>query len=215
MEVKELITQLNLTKTTGPNGIPTTILHLIKNEVCKPLSKIYNLSVTSGTHPEELKYVNAIPIHKKGSRILLSNYRPISLLSNLNKIFEKIIYSRPFRFLEKYNCIYELQYGFRPRHSTTHALINITERIRETLDNKKPVSGAFVDLQKAFDTVNHHILLKKLEYYGIRGTINAWFKSYIYNRKQTVIINESEEKNLKAWCSPRKCTMSTIVSALY
>ena len=148
MEVKELITQLNLTKVTGPNGIRTKILHLIKNEVCKPLSKIYKLSVTSGTHPEKLKYVNAIPIHKKGSRILLSNYRPISLLSNLNKIFEKIIYNRLFRFLEKYNCIYELQYGFRPKHSTTHALINITERILEALDNMKPVSGVFVDLPK-------------------------------------------------------------------
>ena len=129
MEVKELITQLNLTKATGPNGILTKILHLIKNEVCKPLSKIYNLSVTSGTHPEKHKYVNTIPIHKKGSRILLSNYRPISLLSNLNKIFEKIIYIRLFRFLAKYNCIYELQYGFKPKHSITHALINITERI--------------------------------------------------------------------------------------
>ena len=92
------------------------------------------------------------------------------------------------------------------QNTTTHALINITERIQEALDNKKPVSGVF-------DT-DHHILLKKLEYYGIRGTINAWFKSYLYNRKQTVIINghESEEK---AWCSPRKCTRSTIVSALY
>ena len=95
--------------------------------------------------------------------------------------------------------IYELQYGFRPKHSTTHALINITERIREALDNKKlPVSGVFVDLQKAFDTVNHHILLIKLKYYGIRGTINAWFKSYLYNCKHTVIINghESEEKSM-------------------
>ena len=192
MEVKTIIAQLNVSKATGPNGVPTKILHLINNEVCKPLSKIYNLAVMSETHPEKLKFVNAIPIHKKGSRILLSNYRPISLLSNLNKIFEKIIFKRLYNFLEKYNCIYELQYGFRAKHSTTHALINITERIRDALDNNKPVSGVFVDLQKAFDTVNHSILLSKLEHYGIRGPINGWFKSYLYKRKQSVIINGYE-----------------------
>ena len=142
----------------------------------------------SGTHPEKLKFVNAVPVHKKGSRILLSNYRPISLLSNLNKIFEKIIFNRLYQFLEKYNCIYELQFGFRSKHSTIHALINITERIREALDNNKLASGIFVDLQKAFDTVNHNILIKKLEYYGIRGSINERFKEYLYKRKQTVII---------------------------
>ena len=130
MEVKELISQLNLSKASRPNGIPTKILQLIKNEVCKPLSKIYNLSVMSGSHPLKLKFVNAIPIHKKGSRIIISNYRPISLLSNLNKIFEKLIFNRLFFFLEKYDCIYELHYGFSTKHSTTHALINITESIK-------------------------------------------------------------------------------------
>ena len=196
--MKELISQLNPSKATGPNGIPTKILQLLKNEVCKPLSIIYNLSVMSRSHPQRLKFVNAIPIHKKGSRILLSNYRPISLLSNLNKIFEKIIFKRLYSFLEKYECLYELQYGFRAKHSTTHALINITENIREALDSKKPVTSVFVDLQKAFDTVNHKILLSKLEYYGIRGSINAWFKSYLYKRRQKVTINgfESEIKLL-------------------
>ena len=152
----------------------------------------------SGSHPQRLKFVNTIPIHKKGSRILLSNYRPISLLSNLNKIFEKIIFKRLYSFLEKYECLYELQYGFRAKHPTTHALINITENIREALHSKKPVSSVFVDLQKPFDTVNHKILLSKLEYYGTRGSINAWFKSYLYKRRQIVTINgfESEIKLL-------------------
>ena len=127
------------------------------------------------THPEKLKFVNAIPIHRKGSWILLSNYRSISLLSNLNKIFEKIIFKCLSCFLEKYNYIYELQFGFRAKHSTTHALINITERISEALDNNKLVSGVLVDLQKSFDTVNNTILLSKLEYYGIRGPIKGWF----------------------------------------
>ena len=193
-EEKTLIAKLNISKATGPNGVPTEILQLINNEVCEPLSKIYNLAVMSETHPEKLKFVNAIPIHKKGSHILLSNYMPISLLSNLNNIFEKIIFNRLYCFLEKYDCIYELQYGFRAKHSTTHALINITERVRVALDNNQPVSGVFVDLQKAFDTVNHTILLSKLEYYGIRGSIKGWFESYLHKRKQSVIINGYESE---------------------
>ena len=144
----------------------------------------------SETHPEKLKFVKAIPIHKKGSRILLSNYRPISL----NMIFEKVIFKRLYCFLVKYNCIYELRYGLRAKHSTTHALINIPERIREALDNNKPVSGVFVGLQKAFDTVNHTILLNKLEYYGIRGLIKGWFKSCLHKRKQSVIVNGYESE---------------------
>ena len=129
-----------------------------------------------------------IPIFKKGSRLLVSNYRPISLLSNLNKILEKIVHSRVYSFLEDLNCIYSLQFGFRKKHSTNHALIEITETIRQALDNKKFACGIFVDLQKAFDTVNHDILVAKLEHYGIRGSANQWFASYLKNRTQFVSI---------------------------
>ena len=99
------------------------------------------------------------------------------------------MYARVYKFLNKFNCIYNLQFGFREKHSTNHALINITESIRSALDNDKTVCGIFVDLQKAFDTVNHEILIEKLNYYGIRGTANSWFKSYLNNRKQFVSIN--------------------------
>jgi hypothetical protein len=99
-----------------------------------------------------------IPVFKKGSRLTVSNYRPISLLSNINKIFEKIIFNRVYSFLEKQKSIYEHQYGFRKKHSTIHALISITEKIRDALDNKSLAIGVFIDFQKAFDTVNHEIL---------------------------------------------------------
>ena len=133
-----------------------------------------------------MKISKTIPIFKKGSRLLVSNYRPISLLSNLNKILEKIIHERIYKFLEDYQCIYSLQFGFRKKHSTNHALIDITETIRQALDNKKFACGIFVDLQKAFDTVNHGILIDKLEHYGIRGTANNWFASYLKNCSQFV-----------------------------
>ena len=99
------------------------------------------------------------------------------------------MFSRVYKFIEKYKCIYELQFGFREKHSTNHALINITETIKSALDNNKTVCGIFVDLQKAFDTVNHEILLEKLKHYGIRGIANEWFTTYLTNRKQFVSIN--------------------------
>ena len=194
-EVLYLINQLIVTKATGPNGIPTKIFQMIGNIVCTPLSKIYNISVLGGCHPNKLKFLNVIPIFKKGSRLSISNYRPISLLSNLNIIFEKIMYKRIYSFLEKYECLYELQFGFRAKHSTVHTLINITEKIRSALDNNKVACGIFIDLQKAFDTVNHEILLTKLDYYGFRGNIKNWFRSYLYERKQNVIINGFKSKS--------------------
>ena len=197
-EVYLLVEQLNPSKGTGPNGINTEILKLINHLICDTLCKIFNMCITSGKHPDKLKLAHAIPIFKKGSRLLVSNYRPISLLSNLNKILEKIMHKRIYAFLEKYQILYELQFGFRTGFSTTHALIHMTEAIRSALDSGSVTCGIFVDFQKAFDTVNHDILLKKLEHYGFRGVINNWFRSYLTDRKQKVVINgfESESKLL-------------------
>ena len=172
---------------------------MFKSDISIPLSKIFNLSMRTGAHPDCLKLAMVVPIHKKGSKLEVGNYRPISLLSNINKLLEKIIHERTYNFLEKYNCIYKYQYGFRRSHSTNHALIEITEKVRKALDSGKFACGIFVDLQKAFDTVNHDILLNKLEHYGLRGTSKSWFKSYLDNRKQLVSINgvDSETKLMK------------------
>ena len=145
-EVKNLLTSLNPKKASGPNSIPTSILHLLANDICKPLSIIFNLSFNSGEYPDMLKIASAIPIFKKDSKLIVSNYRPISLLSNINKILEKLMFTRVYEFLEKHKCIYKLQFGFRSKHSTNHALINITETVRNALDSKKIAAGIFVDL---------------------------------------------------------------------
>ena len=105
------------------------------------------------------------------------------------------MFSRLYKFLETFNCIYKLQFGFRGKHSTNHALISITEQIREALDNNKFAVGIFVDVQKAFDTVNHTILLRKLEYYGVRDISNEWFRSYLLDRQQYVSINGFDSKH--------------------
>ena len=195
-EIILIIDSLENSKATGPNSIPTEILKLIKPNICYPLKKIINVSFATGVYPDQLKIAKVIPIFKnKGDLLIASNYRPISLLSNINKIFEKLVYSRLYSFLTLHNCIYELQFGFRSKHSTNHALLSITEKVREALDDSNYACGIFIDLQKAFDTVDHQILLKKLDHYGVRGLSNKWFKSYLTNRQQFVSINGFNSNN--------------------
>ena len=192
-EVSDIIKNLNSKKSVGPHSIPSIILKDIETVISKPLAEIINISFSSGLYIENLKLSKVIPVYKeKGDVLECSNYRPISLLANINKIVEKLMHSRLYSFLTISNCIYDLQFGFRKEHSTTHALIDLTEDIRETVDNNMFAIGVFVDLQKAFDTVDHTILLSKLDHYGIRGVANDWFKSYLRNRKQSVFINGKE-----------------------
>ena len=109
----------NPRKAIGPNSIPTDILHILKKDISYPLSIIFNLSLSTGVHPDLLKIAKTIPTYKKGSKLITGNYRPISLLSNLNKILEKLMFNRVYKFLEDKKCIYNLQFGFRNKHSTT------------------------------------------------------------------------------------------------
>ena len=172
------------------HSIPHKILMLIYKTFSIILSKLINLSFENGIYFERLKISQVIPIYKNSDDPLdMNNYRPISLLSNINKIVEKIMHTRLSSFLEKQNNIYIKQYGFRKNHSTIHALINLTEHVKQALDNNEFACGIFIDLKKAFDTVSHSILLKKLHHYGIRGISNAWFESYLTNRTQLVSLN--------------------------
>ena len=178
IELIDIINTFSIQKATGPHSIPSDIFHLIKLNVVEPLESIINLLFVKGIYIENLKISKIIPVYKrKGSPLDYNNYRPISLLSNINKLIEKLMYKRLYTFLSKYNCIYDLQFGFRNGHSTNHALLDLTEDIRNALDNNIFAVGIFIDLQKAFDTVDHNILLKKLHYYGIRGIANDWFRS--------------------------------------
>ena len=144
----------------------------MKNYISQQLSDIFNKAFSTGQFPPVLKIAKIIPIHKKQSRVDYTNYRPISLLPNIEKIIEKLMYKRLSNFLDINNLIYSLQFGFQAKYSTTHALIYLTESIRQSLDEGRFGCGIFVDLQKAFDTVDHKILLHKFEHYGIRGICN-------------------------------------------
>ena len=186
-EVTAMLKALNSSKSCGPSSVPTNILKNNANILCSPLKMIINNSFAEGKFPDLLKIASVCPIFKKGDRNKCENYRPISLLSNLSKIFERAMHTRLYSFLDTNSSLYDLQFGFRHKFSTNHALLSITEKIRDNLDNKTFSCGVFVDLEKAFDTVNHHILLKKLEHYGIRGPALGWFSSYLSSRKQLVV----------------------------
>ena len=184
-EVKNLILSLNDKKAYGPGSIPTEVMKLIVHTLSEYISQIINISLSTGTYPNCLKNATIVPVHKKETKLELSNYRPISLLSNISKIFEKILHVSFYSFLNV-NKKKNLQFGFRSKHNTNQALIQLTEKIRVVIDSNEYACGVFVDLQKAFDTVEHSILLKKLDHYGIRGIANDWFKSYLSNRSQHV-----------------------------
>ena len=147
-----------------------------------------------------MKIVKVIPIHKGGSTQDVNNYRPISLLFIFDKIIENIMHKHLYVFLENHNILFQNQFGFRRNNSSVYALAQITEIINESIDKGKYGCGIFIDLRKAFDTVNHGILLKKLEHCGIRGNMLDWFQSYLSDHKQYVDINGKSSELLDITC---------------
>ena len=162
---------------------------------CYPLRKIFNKSIEIGRYPDGMKLAKVVPIFKKGPMYISDNYRPISLLSIFNKIFEKILHRNLMKFLERHNILFMYQFGYRKLHSTTIALIEITDKIKKLLDEGNYVIGIYLDLTEAFDTVNHQILLNKLWRYGIRGHTNDLFRSYLTNRRQYTCTNGKKINN--------------------
>ena len=194
-EVLKIINSLP-NKATGPASIPLKMLYVVADIIVFPLCHIINVSFSTGIFPDKLKVAKVLPLHKGGSTQDLNNFRPISLLSIFDKIIEKLMHKRLYEFLEHNNILFENQFGFRKNNSTVYALMEITERIKESIDNGKFGCGIFIDLKKAFDTVNHKILLTKLEHYGVRDVLLNWFESYLTGRKQYVFYN-GESSDLK------------------
>ena len=139
-------------------------------------------------YPTNLKIAKVVALHKKGPSDNPTNYGPISLLSVFSKILGKLMHKRLDDFLNISNVIHPLQFGFRQKHSTTHALTSLTEKIKQTIDKGNYGCGVFIDLKKAFDTVNHSILLKELKHYGVRGIPLQWFWYCVSGRKQQVSV---------------------------
>ena len=178
------------TKTSaGHDGISLKLLKYLFPALSKPLCLVINQSLLTGIYPDKLKIAKAIPLLKKDDTLLMDNYRPISLLSSISKLFEKVVSNQVSEYFMKNNLFHDGKYGFRDSHSTELANIELADRIISALDEKQLPVTIYMDLSKAFDTLDHDTLLKKLNYYGISDTTLEWFRSYLSHRSQYVELN--------------------------
>lgn len=189
-EVGKIIDNLNPNSGSGVDGVSTKAIKCLKNVIVDDLTKCINKCLDEGTFPKSLKIAKVTPVYKSGTKSDPGNYRPISVLPVISKIYEKILYDRLKKFLESKNFLYKKQYGFRPNSNTLAATVDLVTQIKTKIDQKQITLGVFVDLKKAFDTVSHDLLLKKLKNIGITETAHDIFKSYLSDRYQMVKIGE-------------------------
>ena len=173
-------------KKSGIDLVSTKILKSSSNNILFALSHVFNLSLSKGEFINDFKIAKVCPVFKKGNAKDINNYRPISLLFNISKILEKIMYGRLYSFLDQNHFFLHQQFGFRKNHSTSHALALLTYKITESLANKTSTLRVFLDLLKAFDTFHHSALLSKVKHSRIRGIALDWLKSYLTERSQQV-----------------------------
>jgi hypothetical protein len=188
-EVLSNITQLKTKTSCGPDELPNHVLKLAAKQIAVPLSHIINLSLHTGVFPEELKHGIITPIHKGGPTDIPSNYRPIVVLSGISKLFERTVKTRMVDFLASRKLLSDSQFGFREKLSTEIALNKMVDTIIQKIDNKQKTIGIFLDVKKAFDTVDNKILLQKLNAYGFRGITLNWFASYLKDRPVQTKVN--------------------------
>ena len=174
----------------GSDDITPSMLKHVNEYIAEPLTYICNLSFSNGLFPSKLKIAKVVPIYKKGDRALFSNYRPVSVLPAISKLLERLMYNRLYDFIVRYDLLSDNQFGFRKNHSTYMAISMLLEKFHKSVDDNKCMVGVFIDLSRAFDTISHDILLKKLYQYGIRGTALNWIENYLTDRTQFVSYNK-------------------------
>ena len=192
-DVLNVIATLDEHKATGLDDVSSIFIKKLSLFLCEPLSVLINRSFSQTIVPKSWKRANVTPIQKLKGDKSLNNYRPISVLSTISKIAERIVHSQLITHLEDNSLLSDSQSGFRANHSTQD-LLHVTDSWRKLIEKKNYVGAVFLDLSKAFDLVNHQILLSKLPFYGIEGSALKWFKCYLQDREQRVVIDRKQSQ---------------------
>ena len=197
--VRKIISDLCTKDSYGHDGISTKLLKYISNKNCKPQTLVVNQCLQTGIFPDNMKLAKVIPIYKKGDSSNMSNYRPISKLPSISKIIERIVFNQLNTYFHKHKLLNTNQYGFRSKHSTELAALHVVDEVINDLDRNSVPLNIYLDLSKAFDTLDHTILLSKLHYYGISNLELNFFKNYLFNRHQYVQMGTTKStlKNIK------------------
>jgi hypothetical protein len=191
-DIDLIIRQLKSKFSTGHDDISSSLIKSLRTELINPLTLIANQMINTSIFPDSLKIAKIKPLHKKGPIDKCANYRPISLLPSISKILEKIILKQIDSHFTVNNLYFNSQYGFRKKHSTEHAIIELTDRLITSLDRNNTPTSIFIDLTKAFDCIDHDILLTKLKHYNIQNKAHDLCRHYLSNRQQYITLNDTQ-----------------------
>ena len=215
-EVEKILLSFKSKVSTGPDNTSAKLIKLSFFAIVPTITKLINRCIHEGYFPSCLKIARVMPLYKDGDANVFENYRPISLLHPLAKIFERALYNRMVSYIKKFNLLSPNQFGFREKFKTVDALACLVEQIRVCLDEKIPSTCVFIDLKKAFDTIDHEILLSKLDDYGFRGPIFSVIRSFLSNRKQFVQIGNEKSSLKDILCGvPQGSVLGPLLFILY
>ena len=210
------IDNLENKNSSGHDGISNTLLKTIKNDISQSLTIIINQMLTTGIFPDAFKLSKVIPLFKKSDSSLLVNYRPISLLPTISKVFERVIHDQMYEYFNQFNLLAEQQYGFRKQHSTEYATIKLIDHVGKEMEAGKTPTSVYIDLSKAFDTLTFEVLLYKLKYYGVTDTAFDLLKSYLTNRKQYVVFDGCQSEHVEIYCGvPQGSILGPLFFSIY